>query len=169
MVGANLNILDQIARFFILLSDAPSYWFSISSLQSSARESGGGADNVKNTTLLVNDEHNNTQNDGGDWQRQWAVAFDSGVGIWRRGSSGENGVWQQRQRVIRAGTQLSINDPLRWMMTRRRGQREGECNNQIEVEYVRGEWAVDNTTRGGGGRREASRRRTMRQEGGGGM
>jgi hypothetical protein len=41
MVGANLNILDQIARFFILPSDAPLYWFSISSLQSSARENGG--------------------------------------------------------------------------------------------------------------------------------
>ncbi len=41
MVGANLNILDQIARFFILPSDAPSYWFSVSSLQSSARENGG--------------------------------------------------------------------------------------------------------------------------------
>jgi hypothetical protein len=41
MVGANLNILDQIARFFILPSDAPLYLFSISSLQSSARENGG--------------------------------------------------------------------------------------------------------------------------------
>ncbi len=41
MVGANLNILDQIARFFILPSDAPLYWFSVSSLQSSARENGG--------------------------------------------------------------------------------------------------------------------------------
>jgi hypothetical protein len=42
MVGANLNILDQIARFFILPSDALLYWFSISSLQSSARENWGG-------------------------------------------------------------------------------------------------------------------------------
>jgi hypothetical protein len=28
-VGPNLTILDHIARFFILLSDAPSYWFSL--------------------------------------------------------------------------------------------------------------------------------------------
>jgi hypothetical protein len=28
-VGANRIILDQIARFFILLSDAPSYWFTL--------------------------------------------------------------------------------------------------------------------------------------------
>ncbi len=41
MVGANLNILDQIARFFILPSDAPLYLFSVSFLQSSARENGG--------------------------------------------------------------------------------------------------------------------------------
>ncbi len=169
MVGANLNILDQIARFFILPSDAPSYWFRVSSLQSSATENGGGADNVENTTPLVNDELNNTRNDGGDRQRQWAVAFDSSVGVRRQGGSGENGVWQGRGRVIRAGTQQSISNPLRWTMTRRRGQREGECNNQIEVEYVRGERAVDDTTRGGGGRREASGRRTTRQEGGGGM
>jgi hypothetical protein len=27
MVGSNLTILDQIAKFFLLLSDAPSYWF----------------------------------------------------------------------------------------------------------------------------------------------
>jgi hypothetical protein len=31
------------------------------------------------------------------------------------------------------------------------GQQERECNNQIEVEYVRGEHAVDDTMRGGGG------------------
>jgi hypothetical protein len=29
MVGPNLTILEHIARFFILLSDAPSYWFSL--------------------------------------------------------------------------------------------------------------------------------------------
>jgi len=29
MVRPNLAILDQIAKFFFLLSDAPSYWFSI--------------------------------------------------------------------------------------------------------------------------------------------
>ena len=168
MVGANLNILDRIARFFILPSDASSYWFNVSSLQSSAREN-GDADNIDNSTPLVNDEHNNTRNDGGNWQRQWAVAFDSGVGVRRRGGSGENGVWQRRRRVIRAGTQQSISDPLRWTMMRRWGQREGECNNQIEVESVRGEWAVDDRMRGGGGRREASGRWTTRQEGGGGM
>ncbi len=112
MVGANLNILDQIARFFILPSDAPLYWFSVSSLQSSARENGGGTDNVENTTPLVNDEHNNTQNEGGNRQQQWAVAFDSGVGIRRQGGSGENGVWQRWQRMIRAGTEQSIRDPL---------------------------------------------------------
>jgi hypothetical protein len=30
MVSPNLNFLDQIARFFILLSDAPLYWFRVS-------------------------------------------------------------------------------------------------------------------------------------------
>ncbi len=29
MVGSNLTILDQIATFFLLLSDAPSYWFTL--------------------------------------------------------------------------------------------------------------------------------------------
>jgi hypothetical protein len=29
MVGPNLAILDHIAKFFVLLSDAPSYWFSL--------------------------------------------------------------------------------------------------------------------------------------------
>jgi hypothetical protein len=29
MVGPNLTILDHITRFFILLSDAPSNWFSL--------------------------------------------------------------------------------------------------------------------------------------------
>jgi hypothetical protein len=47
MVGANLNILDQIARFFILPSDAPSYWFSVSSLRFSARENGGALTTLK--------------------------------------------------------------------------------------------------------------------------
>ncbi len=29
MVGSNFTILDQIAKFFLLLSDAPSYWFTL--------------------------------------------------------------------------------------------------------------------------------------------
>jgi len=29
MVGSNLTILDQIATFSLLLSEAPSYWYSI--------------------------------------------------------------------------------------------------------------------------------------------
>jgi hypothetical protein len=29
MVGSNLTIVDQIAKFFLLLSDAPSYWFTL--------------------------------------------------------------------------------------------------------------------------------------------
>jgi hypothetical protein len=29
MVGSNLTILDQIAKFVLLLSDAPSYWFTL--------------------------------------------------------------------------------------------------------------------------------------------
>ncbi len=29
MVGSNLTILDQMAKFFLLLSDAPSYWFTL--------------------------------------------------------------------------------------------------------------------------------------------
>ncbi len=47
MVGVNLNILDQIVRFFVLPSDTPLYWFSISSLQSSARENGGALTTLK--------------------------------------------------------------------------------------------------------------------------
>jgi hypothetical protein len=88
---------------------------------------GGGADNDINLTPFVNYEHNNTRNDEGDWQLRWAVAFDSGVGVRRRGRSGENGVWQLRRLVIRVGTQQSINDPLQWMMTRRRGQQRGNA------------------------------------------
>ena len=29
MVGSNLTILDQIAKFFLLLFDAPLYWFTL--------------------------------------------------------------------------------------------------------------------------------------------
>jgi hypothetical protein len=83
--------------------------------------------------------------------RRWVVAFNSSVGVRRQGGSGENSVWQQQRRVVRAGTQQSINNPLQWMMSRQRGQREGECNNQIKVAYVRGLLAVDDTKRGGGG------------------
>ncbi len=46
------------------------------------------------------------------------------------------------------------------------GQREkDECNNQIEVEYVGGKRAVDDTTRGAGRGREASRWQKTQQEG----
>ena len=29
MVGSNLTILDKIAKIFLLLSEAPSYWFAL--------------------------------------------------------------------------------------------------------------------------------------------
>ncbi len=46
------------------------------------------------------------------------------------------------------------------------GQREeDECNNQIKVEYVGVEQAMDDITRGAGRGREASRRQKTRQEG----
>jgi hypothetical protein len=61
---------------------------------------GSDADIDDNLTLLVNSEHNNAQNDGGDQQQWWVAAFDGSVGIWRQGSSGENGLWQWRQQVI---------------------------------------------------------------------
>jgi hypothetical protein len=112
------------------------------------REIGGGADNDDNSTPLVNDGHKNTQNDGGDQQRHWAVAIDSSVGIGRKGSSGENNVLQWRWWVVRVGTQQSINNPLQWTMTKRWAIKSRK--------YVRGEQAVDNTTRGGSGRGKAS-------------
>jgi hypothetical protein len=70
--------------------------------------------------------------------------------------------------LVRVGTQQSIDNPLQWTMKRRQGQQEKECNNQIEVEYVRCEWAVGDSTRRGGGQREANGRQITRQEGGGG-
>jgi hypothetical protein len=72
-------ILDHIARIILLLSDTPSYWFSI---------------NSKNSTPLANDEHDNKRSDGGNRQRRWAMAFSSGIGVWRQGGTGENDVWQ---------------------------------------------------------------------------
>jgi hypothetical protein len=75
--------LDLKARCFILLADAPE---------------GGGADKDDNSTPLVNDEHNNIQNDGGDWQWRQAVAFDDGFGVRHQGGSGENDTWQQRRK-----------------------------------------------------------------------
>jgi hypothetical protein len=45
------------------------------------------------------------------------------------------------------------------------GQREeDECNNQIKVEYVGGEWEVDDTTRGAGRGRKARRQQKTRQK-----
>jgi hypothetical protein len=32
MVGSNLTILDQIAKFFLLLFDAPSCWFTLNTM-----------------------------------------------------------------------------------------------------------------------------------------
>jgi hypothetical protein len=106
------GILDQIAGFFILKSDAPSYWFSVSSIQSSAREEGGGADNDINSTPLINNEHINKQNDGGSQQQRWAMAFDCSIGVQRQGSSSENDVWQWWRQSGRAGTQQSTSNPL---------------------------------------------------------
>jgi hypothetical protein len=96
--------------------------------------------------------------------RRWLL---SSVGVWQQGGSSEYGVWQRQQQVAREGTQQSINYPLQWTMIRWRGQQEGECNNRIEVKYVRGEQAVDDTTGGGSGQRKASGWQTMQQEGGG--
>ena len=46
MEGVNVSILDKIANFFILLSDAPLYWFTLN------QREGGGANNEGNSTPL---------------------------------------------------------------------------------------------------------------------
>jgi hypothetical protein len=51
------------------------------------------------------------------------------------------------------------------MAGRQRGQREDECNNQIVVDCVRGERALNNTMHGGDERPKVSGRRTTPQEG----
>jgi hypothetical protein len=46
--------------------------------------------------------------------------------------------------------------------------RDNECNNQIEIDNLRGKWALDNTRRGGDGQREASGAMDNMTRGGGG-
>jgi predicted outer membrane repeat protein len=87
MVGANLNILDQIVRFFILLSDAQSYWFSVSFLQSSARENGGALTTLKirlrwstmNTT--IHEMMGAIGSGSGQWLLTAALAYDGEVAV----------------------------------------------------------------------------------------
>ncbi len=75
------------------------------------------------------------------------MAFDSAIGVRQRGGSGENGVWQQAGGDQGRHTTIN-NNPLRWTVIRQCRQQEGGCNNQIELEYVRGEWGVDDTQEG---------------------
>jgi hypothetical protein len=96
MVGANLNFLDQTARFFILPSDAPLYLFSISSLQPSTGEKG----RVLTTTTIQ--PHWSTMNTtihktmvgigsgGGQWLLTVALAYSGEVEVVKMvsGSSG---------------------------------------------------------------------------------
>jgi hypothetical protein len=44
MVGSNLTILDQIAKFFVLLSDAPSHWFTLNTSCDHAFHLSNGSD-----------------------------------------------------------------------------------------------------------------------------
>jgi hypothetical protein len=41
---SNLNVLDQIAKFFLLLSDAPSYWFTLNASCDHAFHLSNGSD-----------------------------------------------------------------------------------------------------------------------------
>ena len=47
---SNLNVLDQIAKFFLLLSDAPSYWFTLNTTM----------------TAMIDDDDNDDDDDGYD-------------------------------------------------------------------------------------------------------
>ena len=97
MVGANLNILDQIARFFILPSDAPSYWFSVSSLQSSARENGGALTTLKirlrwstmNTT--IHKMMGAIGSGSGQWLLTVALVYGGKAAVVKMVSSGSGG------------------------------------------------------------------------------
>ncbi len=87
MVGVNLNILDQIARFFILPSDVPSYWFSVSSLQSFDMENGGALATLKirlrwstmNTT--IHKMMGAIGSSCGQWLLTAALAYDGKVAV----------------------------------------------------------------------------------------
>ena len=66
-----LNVLDQIAKFFLLLSDAPSYWFTL---------------NTTMTVMIDDDDNNDDDGDGydDDGQQRWRrlpaqVPFDGAL------------------------------------------------------------------------------------------
>ena len=46
-----MNVLDQIAKFFLLLSDAPSYWFTL---------------NTTMTAMIDDDDNDDDDNDDDD-------------------------------------------------------------------------------------------------------
>ena len=53
-----MNVLDQIAKFFLLLSDAPSYWFTLNTTM----------------TAMIDDNDNDDNDDDGyddDRQQRW--------------------------------------------------------------------------------------------------
>jgi hypothetical protein len=59
-----LNVLDQIAKFFLLLSDAPSYWFTL---------------NTTMTAMIDDDDNDDDDNDDDDDGYD-----DNGRQRWRR-------------------------------------------------------------------------------------
>ncbi len=81
MVGANHIILDQIARFFILLSDAPLYWFTLN------QREGGGADNDGNFTPLstinttIEEVMGAIGSRGGQWHLKAALVYCGKVAV----------------------------------------------------------------------------------------
>jgi hypothetical protein len=98
MVGANLNILDQIARFFILPSDAPLYWFSASSLQSFARETEGALMTTMTIQLRWSTMNTTTHNmmgaigsGGGQWLLAAVLTYSGKVAVVNIMVSGSSG------------------------------------------------------------------------------
>ncbi len=59
-----MNVLDQIAKFFLLLSDAPSYWFTL---------------NTTMTAMIDDDDNDDDDNDDDDDGYD-----DNGRQRWRR-------------------------------------------------------------------------------------
>jgi hypothetical protein len=100
MVGSNLTILDQIAKFFLLLSDAPSYWFTLNTRCDHAFHLSNGSDcphddcngcrwqdnNQLATAAMDRDSATATQQRQHRWQ--WSARRSDGNG-WQCGNGHE--------------------------------------------------------------------------------
>ncbi len=93
MEGVNVSILDKIANFFILLSDAPLYWFTLNQREGAGVDNDGDFTPLSTINTTIDKVMGAICSGGGQWHLKAALVYCSKMAVEEMASGSSGSGW----------------------------------------------------------------------------